>query len=170
MWWRARPSFLLSPSTGGIQAFHSELQNWANHAVITSEFRNSFLSVYVRYVIKSTSPWYPSSFQLEKTMSTIYLATMTIASSRSKATWLPGILQDKFFTTLFFSCTVACKDSRSYCFFHHWGWYCYTHLSYGSLGTLCTFTCQFAKNQFLVLKAESRVAGDQCTFPGAAGH
>lgn len=70
--------------------------------MIKSEFRNPFLSVYVRDAIKSLSPWYPSSFQLKKTISTIYLATLTIASSSSKTTWLPGILQDKFFTTVCF--------------------------------------------------------------------
>ena len=70
--------------------------------MIKSEFRNPFFSVCVRYAIKNMSPWYPSSFQLKKTISTIYLATWTIASSSSKTTWLPGILQDKFFTTVCF--------------------------------------------------------------------
>lgn len=55
-----------------------------------------------RGAIKSTSPWHPSSFQLKKTIPTIYLAALTIACSSSKTTWLPGILQDKFFTTLCF--------------------------------------------------------------------
>lgn len=58
--------------------------------------------LFVPAAIKSTSPWHPSSFQLKKTIATIYLAALTIASSSSKTTWLPGILQDKFFTTVCF--------------------------------------------------------------------
>lgn len=67
-----------------------------------------FLSVYVMCSIKSKSPWYPSSFQLKKIVSTIYLATLTIASSSSSTTWLPGILQDKFFTTVIFFFPLRC--------------------------------------------------------------
>lgn len=67
-----------------------------------SKFKSSFLSVYVMCAIKSISPWYPSSFQLKKTVSTIYLATLTIACSSSSTTWLPGILQDEFLTTVVF--------------------------------------------------------------------
>lgn len=105
-WGRARRDSNAFPPTSVFKrkdlSLSRELQNWANDAVIKSEFRNPFLSVYVRDAIKSISPWHPSSFQLKKTISTIYLATLTIASSSSKTTWLPGILQDKFFTTVCF--------------------------------------------------------------------
>lgn len=120
--------------------------------------------------IKSTSPWHPSSFQLKETIPTIYLAALTIACSSSKTTWLPGILQDKFFTTLCFFLHCCLQRLKKLLLLQRLRLVLLHSFVPWITGYTLYFTCHFEKNQFQSGRAQTGVAEDQCTFPGAAGH